>query len=803
MKFTLSWLLDHLETKASLEEICEKLNLIGLEVEDVINLAPQFVGFEVAEIIKTKQHPNADKLKICTVKSGLGLQELVCGALNARVGLRGILANEGAIIPANGMVLKKLKIRGVESCGMMCSAAELGLSGTQDGIIEVDGKHALGTPAAQALGQTDPVIAIAIMPNRPDCLGVRGIARDLAAAGLGMMKEDNSKAIKGAFDSSPDSRLGIQTVTASCAVFAGRVVRGIKNAPSPDWLAHRLKAIGLNTINALVDITNYISYDRGRPLHVYDLAKLTGGITVRDAKDGESFKALDEETYVLTAEDCVIADDAGVLGLGGIMGGLASGSSLATTDVLIESAWFEPIAIAHAGRRHNLASDARYRFERGVDPQTVESGLDLATQMVLDICGGTAGKASVAGVMPAGIKQIDFDPMRVKQLTGVEMPIAEITDILTRLGFSIEGKDEGKTGVLLVTSPSWRPDIEGTADLVEEVIRIYGLDNVPSVALARPHAVARPILTTSQKRMGLARRMLASRAMVEAVTWSFIPPAHALRFGGSHGQKLANPISSELSYMRPSLLPGLLMAVGRNLDRGQADFSLFELGQEFTGSQPGEQRMVVSGVRQGNAGERHWSGKSRAVNVFDAKADAEAVLGAYGVDVQNLQLQRAAPDWYHPGRSGVLCRHPRTPLAIFGELHPATLKAFDLKCQLVGFEIFPDNLPLPKQKPTKSRPAIALPKFQAIRRDFAFEVDSKVEAISLIKAARGADKKLVTQVKLFDAFEGANMAQGRKSLALEVTLQPIDATLTDEEIAAVSKAIITAVEKVSGGKLRG
>ncbi len=794
MKFTLSWLQDHLDTQASLTEICDKLNMIGLEVEEVSDPAAALAGFEVAEIIETRPHPDADKLQICTVQTASATQELVCGAPNARAGLRGILANEGATIPANGMVLKKAKIRGVESCGMMCSAAELNLSDDHEGIIELTEDLALGTPAAEALGQTDPMIEIAITPNRPDCLGVRGIARDLSAAGLGQLKDDVLQPIAENFE----APIAIDVTTPSCAAFAGRVVRGVQNKPSPDWLAARLKAIGLNPINALVDITNYISYDRGRPLHVYDLDKLQGNITVRNAQKGESFIALDEEKYDCGENDCVIADEAQVLAFGGIMGGIASGSSLETTSVLIESAWFEPVAIANTGRAHNLESDARYRFERGVDPQSVMTGLDLATQMILEICGGDAGKPALGGAISDGTKTIEFNPDRVRQLTGIVLAEDEITAILTRLGFVCEAAGD----VMHVTAPSWRPDIDGQADLVEEVTRIYGMDNVPSVPLPRPHAVARPILTPLQKRVALSRRVLAARGMVEVVTWSFIPQQHAERFGGTPGQKLANPISSELSHMRPSLMPGLLMAVGRNQDRGFSDMAIFEVGQEFTGAAPTEQRFAATGLRQGYIAPRHWSGKQAQIDVFDAKADAEAVLAAYGIAADSLRVEARAPDWYHPGRSGVLFRDPRTPLAYFGEIHPAILKSFDVKGPLVGFEVFPENIPLPKAKPTKAKPALNLSNLQAVRRDFAFEVDSAVRAADMLKAAQGADKKLISAVRLFDAFEGGQMEAGRKSLAIEVTLQPKETTLTDEEIDGVSDKIIQAVEKATGGKLR-
>lgn len=834
MKFTLSWLYEHLETDAGLDEICNKLNLIGLEVEEVLDAGARLAGFEVAEILATKPHPDADKLQICTVQSSQGTQDLICGAPNARAGLRGILAGIGAVIPANGMVIARAKIRGVESHGMLCSAAELELTdddNNQDGIIELDKTHAIGTAAAQVLGQTECVIEIAITPNRPDCLGVRGIARDLAAAGLGALRPENHPPVQGRFD----SPLAIKVMSPHCPIFAGRVVRGVKNGNSPAWLVRRLTAIGLRPINILADITNYISYDRGRPLHVYDVARLSGAVCARQGKKGESFTALDDNTYDVTPDDCVIADEKNVLGFGGVMGGLDSGCSHDTIDVLIESAWFDPIATANTGRRHNLESDARYRFERGVDPQSVETGLEQATRMVLELCGENceASNVIIAGKAPAGTRDIAFDPLRVKALAGIDLATDKIIDILTRLGFGVNSGSANSSAnsserggdKLKVTSPSWRPDVEGVADLVEEVVRIYGMDNVPSVALPRLHAVARPILTPLQKRTALARRVLAARGMVEAVTWSFIPQAHAKRFGGVAGLTLANPISVELATMRPSLVAGLLMAAGRNLDRGLSDFALFEVGQEFTAPEPGAQRIAASGVRQGNITARHWSnssGKAETVSVFNAKADAESLLAAFGVNIDALQVKRDAPDWYHPGRSGVLCRDPRTPLAIFGEVHPEILQIFDLKGTFVAFEVYPENLSSPKtnsktppkteqktpsktkgKTKSKSKGKITLSNLQAVTRDFAFEVAGTVEALSLVKAARGADKKLITAVTLFDAFEGGNMADGMKSLALEVTLQPFEATLTDEEIEAVSLKIIAAVEKASGGKLRG
>lgn len=803
MKFTLDWLHDHLETDATLDMICDTLNRIGLEVEEVIDPAAKLAGFEVAEIIATEQHPDADRLKICTVQSGQGEQKLVCGAPNARAGLKGILANEGAVIPANGMVLGKAKIRGVESRGMMCSLAELELSEDHDGIIELPDTATIGTPAAEALGNhgfsVDPVIEIAITPNRPDCLGVRGIARDLAAAGLGILKADPVQAASSNFESD----IKINVATPDCPVFAGRVVRGLTNGVSPDWLSARLQAIGQRPINTLVDITNYISFDRGRPLHVYDVTTLSGVVTARAGQAGEKFTALDDESYEIDENDCVIADDKSVLGFGGVMGGVASGASTTTTEVLVESAWFEPIAIANTGRRHGIDSDARYRFERGVDPQTVLSGLDQAVQMITELCGGEVSSLIQAGEVPDRQQVIAFDPARVKSLTGIDLTDDNIADILLRLGFDVTRQAEKWQ----VKAPSWRPDIHGSADLVEEVTRIYGLDNVPSVPLPSDANITQAIQTPEQTRTALARRVMAGSGLTEAVTWSFIAEPVALKFGGHPGLKLANPISLELSNMRPSLLPGLLQAAGRNVARGLSDFGLFEVGQVFTDATPGGQETVVAALRYGHAKPRDWSGKAEPLNLFSIKADALTLLAAYGVQAEALQVLRDAPDWYHPGQSGVLCRDPRTPLARFGALHPALLKDFDVAGPVMVCEIFPMAIPLPKKKPSRSKPVLSISPYQAVRRDFAFEVAADLPADKLIKAARGADKKLISNVTLFDAFTGVPGGQGAleagmKSLAIEVTLSPMDATLTDAEIEAVADKVIQAVEKATGGKLR-
>ena len=803
MKFTLDWLHDHLETDANLDMICDTLNRIGLEVEEVINPSAKLAGFEVAEIVSTEQHPDADRLKICTVKSGQGEQKLVCGAPNARAGLKGILANEGAVIPASGMVLGKAKIRGVESRGMMCSLAELELSDDHDGIIELPETAVVGTPAVEALGDNgfpiDPVIEIAITPNRPDCLGVRGIARDLAAAGLGTLKADTVQPAPSDFE----SEINIIVTTPDCPVFAGRVIRGLKNGVSPDWLSARLQAIGQRPINTLVDITNYISFDRGRPLHVYDVTCLSGTVMARAGQIGEKFTALDDESYEINENDCVIADDKSVLGFGGVMGGLESGAREATTEVLVESAWFEPVAVANTGRRHGIDSDARYRFERGVDPQTVLSGLDQAVQMITQLCGGEVSSLIKAGDVPDKQQEIAFDPGRVKSLTGIDLTDDNIEDILLRLGFDVTRHDKKWK----VKAPSWRPDVHGSADLVEEVTRIYGLDNVPSVPLSSDANITQAIQTPQQTRTALARRVMAGSGLTEAVTWSFIAETDALKFGGHPDLKLANPISSELSNMRPSLLPGLLHAAGRNVARGLSDFGLFEVGQVFSGATPGAQETVVAALRYGHVKPRDWSGKAEPLNLFNIKADVLTLLSAYGVQAESLQVLRDTPDWYHPGQSGIVCRDPRTPLARFGALHPALLKDFDLNGPVMVCEIFPMAIPMPKKKPSRSKPVLSLSPYQAVRRDFAFEVASDLPADKLIKAARGADKKLISNIVLFDAFMGASegggaLGEGMKSLAIEVTISPMEATLTDAEIEAVADKIIQAVEKATGGKLR-
>lgn len=813
MKFTLSWLKQPLETDATLEDICERLTMLGLEVEGVEDPAKKLAPFSVAKVLEAAPHPDADKLQVLKVEALVEgekkVLQVVCGAPNARAGMSGIFAASGATIPSNGMVLKPTKIRGVESNGMMCSERELELSDAHEGIIDLPDGWETGTSAADALGQNDPVIDIAITPNRPDCLGVYGVARDLAAAGLGRLREGDIRAVEGSFESPVNVHLDFEGETKNaCPVFAGRLIRGVKNGPSPKWLQDLLKGVGLRPINALVDITNFISLDRARPLHVYDAAKLSGNIHVRLGHKGESLIALDGKTYEMSPDYCVIADEAHVLGLGGIMGGEESGSSEMTTDVFIESAYFDPYRTAKTGRATGIISDARYRFERGVDPAFVLKGLDLATKMVLEICGGEASKVVVAGAEPDVTRVVKFDPARVKRLTGLTLPESEMTDILAALGFVIE---YGSDGVMNVVVPSWRPDIDGEADLVEEVVRVHGLSEVKSTALPRLHAVARPVLNIAQRRERMARRALAARGMVEAVTWSFISEEAATLFGGGSSAapalRLANPISADMSHMRPSLLAGLMAAAGRNLARGMHDFALFEVGHQFASDTPSGQSLAATGLRVGTSrptgAGRHWQGKAGPVDAMDAKADAMALLASLGANTASFQITPDAPDWYHPGRSGVLRLGPKTVIGYFGELHPRALTKMDVAGPMVGFEIFPDAIPEPKRKATKAKPPVDLPDLQPLRRDFAFIVEESVAADQLLKAARGVDRKLIVDVMLFDVFQGGTMEEGQKSLAIEVTLQPIEKTLTDEEIEAVSSKIIAAVEKATGGTLRG
>ena len=804
MKFTLSWLKDHLDTRASVAEIADTLTRIGLEVEEVFDPASAFRDFRVAQVVKCEKHPNADKLSVCEVDTGTERLQVVCGAPNARQGLKGIFAPVGSYVPGSKLILTKAKIRGVESNGMLLSERELELSDEHTGIIELAADARVGSPAAKALGLDDAVFEIAITPNRPDCLGVRGVARDLGAAGLGKLKPNSVKRVKGSFANPLPIKLDFDKETASaCPVFAGRMVKGVTNGPSPDWLKRRLKAIGLRPINALVDITNYSAYDRGRPLHVYDADRLKGAIRARLGRKGEAFKALDGKTYEVDDDMCVIADDNGVLGIGGIIGGDDTGSTQSTTNVFIESAYFDPKRTARTGRKLNIQSDARFRFERGVDPNFVVPGLELATRLVLDICGGEASKVEIGGKPPKPNVAFAFDPKLVKRLSGLDLKGGEIRKLLTALGIELKGSPSK----LKAAPPSWRPDISVPVDLVEEVVRLVGVDQVPATQMPREAGVARPVLTEMQSRTRRVRRVLAARGLVEAVTWSFIPPDQAKLFGGGAAElTLSNPISTELAQMRPGLLPGLVTAAQRNRDRGFPDGALFELGQAFRGPLPEDQVTATAGVRFGHsalAGSgRDWSGKAPAADVFAAKADAVAALASLGIDQSNLTVTRETPSWFHPGRSAALKLGPKVTLGVFGELHPDVLVKLGVDAPLAGFEIYLDAIPAAKRK-SLTKSALDASDLQAVKRDFAFLLDADVAAADVLHAALSADRVLITNVGVFDLFVGQGVPQGKKSLAIEVTLQPREKTLTDAEIEGVASKIVTAVTKATGGELRG
>lgn len=801
MKFTLSWLKDHLDTDASLDEIVEKLTMIGLEVESVDDKAV-LKPFVIAKVLSAEQHPDADRLRVLSVDTGTGDPvQVVCGAPNARAGLIGAFAAPGTYVPGIDVTLSIGKIRGVESHGMMCSERELELSDEHNGIIELPEDAPVGLSYATWAKLDDAVIEINLTPNRPDATSVHGIARDLAAAGLGTLKNDAVAPVKG--EGACPIKVTIEAPDL-CPGFAVRLVKGVKNGPSPKWMQQRLIAIGLRPINALVDITNYLTFDRGRPLHVYDAKKVVGDIVVRRAHDGETLVALDGRTYTLNSQMCTIADAEGADSIAGVMGGEHTGSDEGTTDVLIESALWEPLNVARTGRALGIITDARYRFERGVDPEFMVPGLDLATQMVLDLCGGTPGEAQVVGYAGHQPKVVTFPFAEVKRLTGIEVSADESRAILTRLGFTPKGDGE----VIEVTVPSWRPDVDGKADLVEEVMRIHGVDNIAPQPLTSHDAVNGRILTQLQIRTRNARRALAVRGMMEAVTWSFIPAKHAELFGGgATALKLLNPIAADMSDMRPSLLPGLISAAQRNADRGFADVALFEVSGTYEGDTPDKQRRVAGGVRRGTAkldGQgRHWAGNAASVNVYDAKADALAALEAAGAPDERLQIEAGGPAWYHPGRSGTIKLGPKVVLGTFGEFHPKTLEALDVSGPLCGFEVFIDAIPEAKAKPTRTKPKLELSPFQAVRRDFAFVVDKTVEVASLTRAAGSVDKKLITDVRVFDIFEGASLGEGKKSVAIEVAIQPLERTLTDDDFEALARKIVDNVAKQTGGVLRG
>jgi phenylalanyl-tRNA synthetase beta chain len=804
MKFTLSWLKEHLETDADLTTVLRTLTDVGLEVEGVENPAEKLGAFRIAKVLSAAPHPQADKLQVLSVDAGDGPLQVVCGAPNARAGLVGVFGTPGAVVPANGMVLKVAAIRGVESNGMMCSFRELELGEDHDGIIELAADAPVGQVYADWAGLDDPVIDVSITPNRQDCMGVRGIARDLAAAGIGTLRPLAVPVVEGA-GPGPDVRTDDAE---GCPAFFARSVRGVTNGAAPEWMAKRLKAIGQKPISALVDITNYVSVDLGRPLHVYDMATLSGGLVARKAKAGEQVLALNGRTYTLDPAMTVIADDAMVHDIGGIMGGEHSGAQDGTRDVLIECAWFTPESIAVTGQALSLTSDARTRFERGVDPAFLDDGLSIATELVLRLCGGTASEPTRAGTPPAAQRSIAYDPDYARALAGVEVPRDVQKAILTSLGFGVaieKGRTEMEDGILVtqpdrwtVSVPTWRRDVDGQADLVEEVVRIHGLDKVPSTPLPRIPGVARPTATPEQLVERRVRRTAAARGLSEAINWSFLSEKEAASVGGG-AWTLANPISEDLKVMRPSLLPGLLSATKRNSDRGASAIRLFEVGRRYFAD---AERATVGILMAGEKVARGWSsGKAQGFAAHDVKAEVLALLAAAGAPVQNLQNFGEAGSAYHPGQSGTLRLGPKTVLAEYGVLHPAMAKQFGLSGTVVAAEVFLDAIP-GKRKSGFMRAPYAPPALQAVKRDYAFLVPEALEADALVRAIRGADKKNIVEARLFDVFAGEGVGEGQKSLAVEVTLQPGEKSFSEEELNAISALIVKAAEKL-GGTLRG
>jgi len=820
MKLPLSWLKEYLRTDKSLTELTDKLTAIGLEVEGV-DEGSIYRAFILARIVTAAKHPNADKLQVLQVDAGgEALVQIVCGAPNARAGLVGVLAKPGTYIPGLDSVLNVGTIRGVESFGMMCSERELVLSDEHNGIIDLgegilqNGKAKIGMSFAEYAGLDDPIIDIGLTPNRADCASVYGIARDLAAAGMGKLQALKIPALKPAKKA---AKLPVQVEnTEICSGFAAIRIEGLVNRPAPDWLQKRLRAIGLTPKNALVDMSNYFTFAYGRPLHVFDADKVKGSLHVRRAAKGEKFSALNGRTYDLPAGCAVIADNSGVIALAGIMDGAATGCDDRTQAVIVESALWNPSIIARAGRELGLVSDARYRFERGVDPEFMLSGLKLAAAQIIDLCGtaqSKTGAMTVAAVKALPVREIAFPLAEITRLTGLTVPANMVKKILTALGFKLRDSKAGSSADWQVTVPSWRGDIEGKADLVEEVLRLYGLDKIVPQTLPPIDGdkEGRNIVTLIESRSRLARRALAARAISEAVTYAFISAEAAALFGGGAAAlKLANPIAVTLSDMRPSLLPNLLAAAKRNSDRGLNDIALFEVADIYHSVEEAGQRRMAAAVRIGTAGllgaGRMWNGDSAPVECFDAKADALAVLAALGLTADKIQIERGAAPWYHPGRSGTIKLGPKNILGWFGELHPEIIEFFGLdkagKQAVCGFELFLDAVPEPRQKTGKTRPPLALSPFQQVWRDFSFIVDESVSAAIIMRAAAGADKKLISHVQIFDVFAGASLGAGKKAVGVEVAIQPRERSLTDEELEALSAKLIANVLKSTGGSLR-
>lgn len=799
MKFTLSWLKDHLDTTASIDEITYALTDLGLEVEGVEDRGAKLAAFTLGYVKSAEKHPDADRLRVCQVDTDEGVQQIICGAPNAREGITVVVAKPGVYVPGIDTTIGVGKIRGIESFGMMASERELELSEEHDGIIELPsgnvGDRFVDWLAENDPAKVDPVIEIAITPNRPDALGVRGIARDLAARGLGTLKKRDTPAVEGTFPCPVTVSIDEDTLD-QCPVFYGRVIRGVKNGPSPEWLQDALRAIGLRPISFLVDVTNFFTYDRNRPLHVFDADKIAGNtLRVHRAKGGETLLGLDDKEYTFTEGMTLISDAEKVESIGGVMGGAETGCSLDTVNVFVEAAYFDPVRTAYTGRALKINSDARYRFERGIDPEWTPYAIEHATRMILDIAGGEASEVVVAGKVPDTARAYKLDAARVQSLVGMTISEAEQRKTLTALGFRLEGN--------MAHVPSWRPDVQGEADLVEEVARIASLTKLEGRPLPRlTTGVPKPVLSPIQRRETAARRACAALGYNECVSYSFIDQASAALFGGGTDEtRLENPISSDMSHMRPALLPALLQAAARNQARGFSDMALFEVGPVFTGGEPGEQHMQVSGLLVGRTGPKDVHGASRGVDVFDVKSDVEAILSAIGAPAK-VQINRNGAEWWHPGRHGQICLGPKKVLAVFGEIHPRVLAAMDVKGPAMGFTIWPAEVPLPR-KAGSTRAALQSSSLQAVERDFAFVVDDKVEALTLVNAALGADKALIDDVRVFDEFIGGALGDGKKSLALTVRMQPTDKTLKDADIEAVAAKVIEKVTKATGGVLRG
>ncbi|MBL94129.1 MAG: phenylalanine--tRNA ligase subunit beta [Magnetovibrio sp.] len=800
MKFTLSWLKRHLNTEADLEQIAETLTMVGLEVEKVLDRASGLESFVTARVIDVKKHPNAERLSVCKVDAGSEKFQVVCGAPNVRNGLISIFARPGSYIPGTGINLKSAKIRSIESNGMLLSEHEMNLSDNHEGIIELSKETKIGVAAVEVMRLNDPIIEIGVTPNRGDCLGVRGIARDLAATGLGTLYDTAAEPIPGTFISPVNVHLDFDRNNAeACSYFVGRFIKGVENVQSPRWLKEQLSAIGLRPISALVDITNWMTFDLSRPLHVFDASKINGDLRVRLSKKGEKFLGLDGKHYTLDNEMTVICDDNGLEALGGIMGGERSGVTSETCDLFLEAAYFDPIRTAATGRKLNLHSDARFRFERGVDPSFLVEGIETASKLIEEICGGEFSVLVTAGAEPNWKREVNFKTNQINFLGGIDIEEKTIINILGNLGFSTEKNNEN----IRVSVPPWRPDISSEACLVEEVLRINGYDRIPPVSIKIKKHSSKPVLTPLQSRRSLARRILAARGIMEAVTYSFVSAKYANLFGGAKKDlQIENPISQELNTMRPSILPTLILAAKRNTDRGINNVDLFEVGPQFTGSNPGEQFFAGSGIRSGFSNMRHWAVNHRRIDLFDTKADALALLAELKVNTDRLTSVADAPNWYHPGRSGTIKLGPKHILANFGEIHPRILDEMGIDYPIAAFEVFLDALPVSRKKNSAYRPTLHLAPFQTVERDFAFVVDADLETAKLANAVWASNNKLVSDVSIFDVFEGKNLGQNQKSVAMSVTLQPLEKTLTDEEIETVAQEIIASVKDLAGGQLR-